>query len=127
MEQFYAEARDNGVLLVGISMGEPKHTKRYCGKLAPNVICLVREDTAGYEAYGLQQGGMRELMSFDVGKAIIKTVSLGHTGGKPIGDARMMPGTFVVDEAGIIQFAHYNDHIADHSDLAIALTTLKSV
>lgn len=77
--------------------------------------------------YGLQQGGAKEFMSFDVLKAGFRAFSQGHTIGKPEGDVRMLPGNFLVDTAGIVRFVHYSDHAGDHpawSRIFAAITTL---
>jgi hypothetical protein len=102
-------------------MGEPKHITRYCGKIAPNITCMVWEDNTPYLAYGLQQGRSKEMMSWNVAKAAVKAVRQGHVGGQPIGDVRMMPGSFLVDTQGILRAVHYNDDIADHADLQAML------
>lgn len=100
--------------VVTVAMGEVKHATRYCGSLAPSVECLVHEDAAPYYAYGLRQGGVKELMSFDVVKAGMRATSKGFLGGQPVGDARMMPGMFVVDQNGILQYTYYSQHVGDH-------------
>lgn len=100
-----------------VAMGEPKHIKRYCGKLAPGLTCLADADgTRAYDAYGLQQGGLRELASLDVLRAGAWAFRGGHIGGKVIGDARMLPGTFIVDTSGHVTYTYYSDHAGDHPD-----------
>jgi len=103
-----------GFNTVAISMGEAKHASRYCGKLAPSIDCLVSPDNTPYKTYGMKKAGMKELMSFNVGKEAMKIISKGHRGGQVIGDPTAMPATFLVDTNGIIQFVHYNRDIADH-------------
>ncbi len=33
--------------------------------------------------------------------------------GRPTGDVRMLPGTFIVDRNGLIQFTYYSVHAGD--------------
>lgn len=111
-------------------MGEPKHSKRYCGQLAPSVTCLAQQDENPYLLYGLQQGGLKELMSLDVVKAGYRAFQQGYVGGTPIGDTRMMPGNFIVDQNGIVQYVFYAKHAGDHlliSDLLAVGQQLKEV
>ncbi len=102
-------------------MGEPKHAERYCGKLAPSVDCLTDETTAPYLTYGLSRGGAKELMSFDVAKAAVRAMARGNVQGKTIGDAQMMPGTFVIDRQGIIRYSYYSAHAGDHPPISALL------
>jgi len=108
-------------------MGEPKHLNRYCGKLAPSLTCLVCEDEAAHRAYGLREGGLRELASLNVGKSAFRLVRNGVAGGVPSGNVRMMPGTFIVDTNGKIVHAHYNQDIADHIEFDHLLTLVNDL
>jgi peroxiredoxin len=114
--------------VVSVAMGEPKHAERYCGKLAPSMTCLTNETTMPYETYGLQQGKLGELMSPAVIVASVRALARGSSQGKAIGDVKMLPGTFIVDKQGIIQYAYYSRHAGDHpkiADLIAAANTLK--
>jgi peroxiredoxin len=109
-------------------MGQPKHAKRYCGNLAPSMTCLTDETTLPYEIYGLQQGKLAELISPSVVAASVRALARGSSQGKTIGDAKMLPGTFIVDQQGIIQYAYYSQHAGDHpriDDLIEAANALK--
>lgn len=117
--------QESGVLLVGISMGEPKHIRRYCDKLAPSVLCLVGEDGTPYRAYGLEDASAGSMFSLEVAKGIVRAIGKGHVGGQPVGDVKMMPGSFLVDTEGRVRFAHYNQHIGDHADLNEMLSALR--
>lgn len=44
-----------------------------------------------------------------------------------MGDVFQMPGTFIIDSEGIVRYARYSRHVADHpptADLITALGTL---
>lgn len=114
MEQHNQELKKAGLQVVAVAMGEPKHSERYCKSIAPSVRCLVKKDTEAYKAYGLEQAGLRELLSLNVFTQGLKAATSGHTGGAPIGDVRMMPGTFLVDRQGIVRYTYYSADIADH-------------
>ena len=114
--------------VVSVAMGEPKHAERYCGKLAPSIACLTNETTMPYETYGLQQGKLGELMSPAAVVASVRALARGNMQGEPIGDVKMLPGTFIVDKNGVTQYVYYSKHAGDHpkiSDLIAAANTLK--
>ena len=117
MELHREQLVDAGLEPVVIAQGEPKHAERYCGKFAPNITCLCRDDTEAYRVYGLRQGSLREFASLDVLKAGARAFRQGHVGGQVVGDARMMPGTFIIDTDGIVQYAYYSQHAGDHPDI----------
>lgn len=108
-------------------MGETKHVRRYCGQLAPSIGCLVHEDAAPYYAYGLQQGGIKELMSLQVIKAGFRAAQAGFKPEKVIGDGRMMPGTFIINTQGIVEYAFYSTHAGDHPDLETIITIASKI
>lgn len=104
---------------MAIAMGEPKHITRYCGRLAPGITCLTG-DSGGemaYRAYGLKEGGLKELASFDVLKAGFRAMSQGSVGGRVIGNPRMLPGTFIVSRQGRITWTYYSKHAGDHPEI----------
>jgi len=105
-------------------MGQPRHMQRYCGKLAPNITCLGKDDEDAYHAYGLKEGKiLGELASFDVLKAGMRAFQQGHVGGKITGNPKMIPGTFIVDTKGEIIYTYYSKHAGDHPNL----NTLKDI
>lgn len=113
--------------MVVVAQGEPKHIERYCGKLAPSVECIARMDTEAYTAYGLQQAGFSEIVSLNTFKNVVKTISSGHTGGQVIGDARMMPGSFIIDRGGVVRWAYYSKDVSDHPPAELILQQAKTL
>lgn len=108
-------------------MGQPKHAERYCGTLAPSMTCLTDETTVPYQVYGLQQGKLMELMSPAVLTASVRALRRGSSQGKTIGDAKMLPGTFIVDQQGIIRYAYYSKHAGDHPDIAALISAANTL
>lgn len=128
MELHKDELANAKLQVVSVAMGEPKHAERYCGKLAPSITCLTNETTMPYQTYGLQQGKLGELMSPVVVVASVRALARGSSQGEAIGDVKMLPGTFIVDRQGIIQYAYCSKHAGDHpkiADLIAATNTLK--
>jgi hypothetical protein len=116
-----------GLQVVAVAMGQPKHAAHYCGKLAPSVACLSHETANPYFAYGLSQAGMKELMSFNVAKAGMDATREGFMPGQIIGDPRMMPGSFLVDKNGIVQWAYYGNDVSDHPSIVMILEQARRI
>lgn len=107
-------------------MGEPKHARHFCGKLAPRLQCLTDSGTAAYAAYGLRQAGRGELASLELAKAAVRATAAGFLPGQPTGDVKMLPGTFIVDRTGIVRYAYYSAHAGDHPPIADLLRALEA-
>lgn len=70
-----------------------------------------------YKQYGLEQSSLRQLLSPGLAAASVRAMSSGHAQGKATGDVKMLPGTFIVDTHGRVQWAYYSDHAGDHPDI----------
>ena len=112
------EIAQAGLRLVAIGLGQPKHARHFCGKLAPSADCYTNNSTAVYKTYGLQQAGMNQLLNPGLLKSSVRAMFRGHRQGAATGDVKMLPGTFIVDREGIVQFAHYSNHPGDHPEIA---------
>jgi peroxiredoxin len=127
LEAHKTELHAAGLHIHAVAMGEPKHAARYCGELAPSLSCLVNETSAPYNAYGLQQAGLGEFFNANVAKNGQKALQNGATVGQIIGDPRMMPGNFLIDQRGVVQWAHYSKDVSDHptiSEIIAAASTI---
>jgi hypothetical protein len=100
-----------------VGLGEPKHALNICGRLAPNLTCLVDGEKTAYALYGLRQGSFLELFGPAVMTAGARAASQGHIVGQTTGDSKMLPGTFIVDPQGVIQYAYYSEHAGDHPEV----------
>jgi len=116
LEQHQQELQDAELQIVAVGQGEAKHAQRYCGNLAPSIVCLTDTATDPYHTYGLRQATMREgaANSIAILKASLQAAARGHFQGKPTGDVLMLPGTFIVDKDGRIRYTYYSKHAGDH-------------
>jgi peroxiredoxin len=117
LEQNKDRLAEAGITVLIVAQGEPKHIERYCTKLAPSHECLARNDTEAYTLYGLQQAGLKEVASLNALGNLVKTIGKGTRGGEVIGDARMMPGTFLIDGQGRVAYTYYSKDISDHPSI----------
>lgn len=65
--------------------------------------------------------------SVDVLKAGFKALTRGNMQGKAIGDVMMLPGTFLIDTDGIVQYAFYSKHSGDHPDWSELTTQMQAL
>jgi peroxiredoxin len=103
---------------------EPTHN--FCRQREVEVECLGDPDRAGYDAVGLERGGAKELFNPKVGIRAIAAARKGATAGKPEGDTRLMPGTFVVARDGRLVYAHYNRDQSDNPPMEEVLEAVRS-
>ncbi len=76
---------------------------------------LSDPDRSLYRAFALRRGGLKEFVNGRNLQRLGEAMRSGHRAGKPMGDVRQMPGTFVVRDGRIVQ-AFRNDVIGDRPD-----------
>jgi len=117
-----------GLTPINIGIGEVKHARHFCGQLAPGQECLTDNGaTVVYDLYGLREGEIGELLNVNVIVGAVRAFGQGHVGGIPTGNARMMPGTFIVGQDGIIDYAYYSKDAADHPPLASIIAAAQTL
>lgn len=125
MEQHKEQITSAGLRIAAVGLGEPKHAQRYCGSLAPSIACYANKTKEAYKAFGLDRGSLLQLMGPQVFAAGARAMARGHTQGETTGDALMLGGVFVIDQEGIIRYAHYDAHAGDHPNFAEVLRAVK--
>lgn len=126
LEQHKDQITAAGLRIAAVGLGEPKHAQRYCGSLAPSIACYANKTKEAYRAFGLDRGGLLQLMGPQVFAAGARAMARGHVQGETTGDALMLGGVFVIDQEGIIRYAHYDAHAGDHPDFADVLRAVKA-
>lgn len=127
MELHKDEIEAAGLRVVAVGLGQPKHARHFGDKLAPSVECVTNEEPVLHSTFGIERGNMLRLIAPDAIKAGARAASRGHTQGQSTGDAQRLPGTFIVDAAGIIRYAHYGKHAGDNPDLLSLLRWWREV
>ena len=86
-------------------MGNAQQTAAFRKRHKLPFVCLADPGREAYQAFGqiagprVWAGGIKALL---------------RCGGLPSGDVRQMPGAFVIDRSGIVQFTHYPSTSADY-------------
>lgn len=105
--------------MICVGLGETKHAERYCGKLAPSLTCITSTTNDPYYDWGIYQTTTGDAIR-GMGKVLLasgKAMMHGHSQGKATGDARMTPGTFIVDSDGKIVYAYYGKIAGDDPEI----------
>lgn len=123
MESHKQEFETLGTGIAAVAIGRPAHAARYCG----SITCLADAECTVYQTYGLRDGGLKELGSLDVLAAGMRAAVKGYLPGQPVGNALMMPGTFVIDRSGIVRYAYYSKHAGDHPPVADLMSAVRSI
>ena len=104
------------VLLV--YQGNVEDGAAFFAKLWPEVRAVADPAFRLYEAFGIQRGGSEQLLNPGVIACGIRSVLKGNFVGRPQGgDARLMPGLFLVADDRIV-WRHDFRHAGDHPDFA---------
>ena len=127
MERHHAELQNAGLQLLAVGLGDSKHAERYCGKIAPSLTCFAATTNDPYYAWGLYQRTREQLVEhgMDIMKASFKALLNWQIQGVATGDINMLPGTFIVDRAGIIRYAYYGQYAGDDPAIDVLLEQAK--
>jgi peroxiredoxin len=120
----YESFRQAGGDVAAVTMGTPDQVTEFRKRLDLPFDCFADSGRIAYQAFGLAKGSIGKIAGVAVWKQSFKAL-LRHGGGIPIGDPMQMPGTFVIDSTGVIQFAHYPRNSADHPSHEVMIKAIR--
>jgi peroxiredoxin len=126
LDEALGEIRAAGGDVVSVFMYRAEPTRNFCRQREVELECLGDPERKGYDAVGLERGGLKELFTPKVGLRALSAARRGAVGGKPEGDTRQMPGTFVVGTDGRVVHAHYNRDQSDNPPTEEVLEAVRS-
>jgi peroxiredoxin len=126
LDEALEEIRSAGGDVVCVFQYRAAPTRNFCRQRGVELECLGDPELAGYDAVGLERGGVKELASPKVAIAGLRAAAKGRLPGKPEGDTALMPATFVVDSEGKVRFAHYNADQSDNPPMEPVLEAVRS-
>ena len=126
MDQAREEIRAAGGDAVSVFMYRAQPTRNFCRQRGVELECLGDPERRLYRELGLGRGGLKELYSPRVGIRALSAARKGAVVGKPEGDVRQMPGTFVVGRDGRLVFAHYNPDQSENAKIEDVLEAVRS-
>jgi peroxiredoxin len=125
LDEALGEIREAGGHVVCVFQYRAAPTRNFCRQRGVELECLGDPELKGYDAVGLERGGVKELASPKVALGALRAASKGQLPGKPEGDTTLMPATFVVGTDGKILFAHYNRDQSDNPPMEPVLDAIR--
>jgi peroxiredoxin len=116
-----------GGRVVAVGQGSPAEAAGFARALELPYPVLADPARRGYAAYGLVEGGAGAFLNAATGMGVARALLRGSRGGRVVGNARQLPGAFVIDRAGIVRFATAARHAADTPSAAALLGELAEV
>ncbi len=110
-----------------ITLNSAAETARFCQeRLLQNVpaVCLADPDRNAYRAYGLARGITAGIFTPHVFARGIQSTLHGHFSGVPHADPFQMPGVFLVDSTGLLQYAYRAQDASDNPPVRQLLEVL---
>lgn len=104
---------DAGAAVVAIGQGTSKHAADFVAALGLPFPMLADPARRGYAAYGLVEGDAAAFLNAETGRSVVRALRGGARGGRIIGNARQLPGSFVIDRAGLVRYARPGGHASD--------------
>lgn len=127
MEQHKDEFAALGLNTIAVSIGEPKHARKFCDALSPSVMCLCNQMSGTHLTYGVQNGGLAQLAWPQVMLAGVRAAAQGHVQGNATGDVKILSATFLIDRDGLVRYAYYANHAGDHPNMKELLASVAEV
>ena len=102
------------VVLIGL--GRADQAEWFCSdRRLDGFICLADPDQRGHRDFGLGRGSLRQVLGPQLYGRWRQASALPEVHTRPTReDMLQMPGTFVIDTAGVVRFAHRNRDAADN-------------
>ena len=128
VQRNYPQIKQAGGQLLLVTMGTPQQAAKFRAKFDfdSELTLLADASREAFGAYGLERGSVRQVMGPKVWLPLLRGMVRGGAG-KPVGDIWQMPGEFVIDRQGIIRYAHYPTHQAEHPSPQQIIAALQSL
>jgi len=112
LREAYPKFQERGAEVAVVTMGTPEQAAALCSRHRCGFPCLSDPQAEAYCAFGLERGGIAQLVTLRTISRAISSTLKGNYGG-PIGDVFRMGGTFVIDREGVIRYRHRARDAAD--------------
>jgi len=120
----YAEFQKRGIAVVAVGVGSVQDAADLKAWLKLPFPVLADPEQAAYRAYGLGRGSVTQLANPKVFAAGFKAMREGNKQVKATGDPKQLPGTFVVDQYGMVRHAHPATHAGDLASVPSLLAAI---
>lgn len=111
-----------------IGLGRPDQAGAFCERRRVPFACLTSPDRSAHRAYGLRRGTVNQVAGPRMWLPWLRNQVTGNPQGRfGQGDVAQLAGTFVVDPAGVIRFAHRGRRADDNPPNDDVLAALDAV
>lgn len=112
LREAYPEIQAAGAEVVLVTMDNPEHLHAFKERWQLPFVCLSDPGQVGYRAFQCPRGNWLAVAGPAMWWRAIKSL-FRHGAGFIRGDPMQLPGSFVIDREGRLQFAHRSRHSAD--------------
>lgn len=111
-----------------IGLGRPDQAVAFCGRRRVPFACLTSPDRSAHRAFGLRRGTVNQVAGPGLWLPWLRNQVTGNPQGRfGQGDVAQLSGTFVVDTAGVIRYAHRGRRADDNPPNDAVLAALDAV
>ncbi len=104
--------------IVFVVQGSVEEGKAFFEGLWPEARAISDPDFQLYKAFGIKRGNLAQIFGPSALVCGLRAAAKGNFVGKPMGDPRMMPGAFVVNQKGKVLWHHEFQNVGDHPDFS---------
>lgn len=115
-----------GAMVVLVGLGNVDDTAAFKKRFEIPFTMIADPEKRLFEAFRLRQASSGSLLSAGTVVKGLKALAKGHGIGVPQGDVRQLPGVFIIDSNGRIQFSHHASGPEDHPPAEVLLDVLHS-
>ena len=116
MREAYPKFRAASADAAIVTMDTPEQAAELSRRYQCAFPCLSDPRAEAYRAFGLERGGVAQVMA---PRIILRAAAsaLKRNYGGPMGDVFQMGGTFVIDREGIVRYCYRNRDAADNAPI----------
>ena len=112
--------------LTFVAMATPAEAERFRAQLKVPQAVICDPGKILYAEFGLGEGSLGQLFSFETFRRGIKATMAGYRSGRPTADPRVLGGSFVVNAHGDVVWSRPSLNAADNATAAEILAALSA-
>ncbi len=127
MRDAHQDLAERGWTVVAVGQGTGGRSAAFRRDNDLPFVVLGDPERAGYAAFGLKRASALDLLRPSLLVAAGEAIFGGARQSRTEGEASQTPGTFIIDRAGIVRYAHPAAHAGDIPTAALLVLAVDSV